>query len=65
MIKRGAQSGGDVPLQTIEARASDCITLKSYPNGSDQIQRVAVNYGFWGIPETFLLDPEGNYQSVK
>jgi len=31
----------------------------TYPNGSDPAQRVAVNYGVWGIPETFLLDPQG------
>lgn len=31
----------------------------TYVNGRDPRQRIAVNYGVWGIPETFFLDPEG------
>ncbi|MBI2351813.1 MAG: hypothetical protein HYV00_10140 [Deltaproteobacteria bacterium] len=30
----------------------------TYPNGWDVSGRVAVNYGVWGIPETFFLDRE-------
>ena len=42
-----------------EARAFLKEFSLSYPNGSDPNQRVAVNYGVWGIPETFFVDPEG------
>ncbi len=31
----------------------------TYKNGWDPTARVAVNYGVWGIPETFFLDREG------
>ncbi len=31
----------------------------TYPNGWDVREKVAVNYGVWGIPETFFLDREG------
>ena len=31
----------------------------TYKNGWDPAVRVAVNYGVWGIPETFFLDREG------
>ena len=31
----------------------------TYKNGWDPTARVGVNYGVWGIPETFFLDREG------
>ena len=31
----------------------------SYPNGRDQSEKIAVDYGTWGIPESFFIDPEG------
>jgi len=31
----------------------------TYPNGRDLSDRVAVDYGVWGIPETFFIDPQG------
>lgn len=31
----------------------------TYPNGLDAGSRVAIAYGVWGIPETFILDPRG------
>lgn len=31
----------------------------TYRNGWDPTGRVAVNYGVWGIPETFFLDRDG------
>jgi len=31
----------------------------TYLNGRDPSRRVAVDYGVWGIPETFFLDREG------
>lgn len=31
----------------------------SYPNGYDADGRISVDYGVWGIPETFFVSPEG------
>ncbi len=31
----------------------------TYPNGRDLSGRVAIEYGVWGIPETFFIDREG------
>lgn len=31
----------------------------TYPNGRDLNGKVAVDYGVWGIPETFFIDPQG------
>ena len=31
----------------------------TFPNGRDATGRIAVDYGVWGIPETFFIDTEG------
>ena len=31
----------------------------TYPNVIDQGSRVAIDYGVWGLPETFFIDREG------
>jgi len=31
----------------------------TYPNGWDESNKVAVDYGTWGIPESFFIDPQG------
>jgi cytochrome c biogenesis protein CcmG/thiol:disulfide interchange protein DsbE len=31
----------------------------TYPNGRDQGGRITVDYGVWGLPETFFIDREG------
>lgn len=31
----------------------------TYPNGRDPQSRIAINYGVYGIPETFFIDREG------
>jgi cytochrome c biogenesis protein CcmG/thiol:disulfide interchange protein DsbE len=31
----------------------------TYPNGKDESGRIAVDYGTWGIPESFFIDPQG------
>lgn len=31
----------------------------TYPNGRDLQSRIAINYGVYGIPETFFIDREG------
>jgi cytochrome c biogenesis protein CcmG/thiol:disulfide interchange protein DsbE len=31
----------------------------TYLNGPDSSGTIAIDYGVWGIPETFFLDPQG------
>ncbi|MFQ5851216.1 MAG: TlpA family protein disulfide reductase [Candidatus Binatia bacterium] len=31
----------------------------TYPNGRDGLGKVSIEYGVWGIPETFFIDPQG------
>jgi len=31
----------------------------TYLNGRDSSGRISIDYGVWGIPETFFIDPEG------
>ncbi|HEY2988913.1 MAG TPA: TlpA disulfide reductase family protein [Candidatus Binatia bacterium] len=31
----------------------------SYPNGLDASGKIAIDYGVWGIPESFFVDPDG------
>jgi cytochrome c biogenesis protein CcmG, thiol:disulfide interchange protein DsbE len=31
----------------------------TYPNGADPSGKIAVDYGVWGIPESFFIDPQG------
>ncbi|MGH7810958.1 MAG: TlpA family protein disulfide reductase [Candidatus Binatia bacterium] len=31
----------------------------TYPNGKDETGKIAVDYGTWGIPESFFIDPQG------
>ncbi len=31
----------------------------TYPNGRDPGGRIAIDYGVWGLPEAFFIDPHG------
>ncbi len=31
----------------------------TYLNGRDESGKIAIDYGLWGIPETFFIDPQG------
>lgn len=31
----------------------------TYPNGRDPSGKIAIDYGVWGIPESFFIDPQG------
>jgi cytochrome c biogenesis protein CcmG/thiol:disulfide interchange protein DsbE len=31
----------------------------TYPNGIDPGSKIAIDYGVWGLPETFIIDREG------
>jgi cytochrome c biogenesis protein CcmG, thiol:disulfide interchange protein DsbE len=47
--------------QDSEGNAKDFIAKhgKTYPNGMDPKSRIAIEYGVYGIPETFFIDREG------
>ncbi|MFQ5882841.1 MAG: TlpA family protein disulfide reductase [Candidatus Methylomirabilales bacterium] len=47
--------------QDTEKNARDFIAKhgKTYPNGLDVKSRIAIEYGVFGIPETFFVDREG------
>jgi cytochrome c biogenesis protein CcmG/thiol:disulfide interchange protein DsbE len=34
----------------------------SYPNGFDAQKQIYINYGVYGLPETFVIDPQGMVQ---
>lgn len=50
-----------VNIQDTEAGARGFIEEFeiTYPNGRDHQSRIAINYGVYGIPETFFIDREG------
>lgn len=31
----------------------------TYPNGHDETGKISINYGVWGIPESFFIDRQG------
>ncbi len=31
----------------------------TYPNGRDPLGKIAIDYGVWGLPETFIIDRDG------
>jgi cytochrome c biogenesis protein CcmG/thiol:disulfide interchange protein DsbE len=31
----------------------------TYPNGLDATSKIAIDYGVWGIPESFFIDSDG------
>ena len=51
--------GVDIQDTEEEARAYLKEFNITYPNGRDLSGKVAVDYGVWGIPETFFIDPQG------
>jgi len=50
-----------VVYQDSEANAREFISRhgKTYPNGMDPGSRIAINYGVYGVPETFFIDRAG------
>ncbi|MBI4571716.1 MAG: TlpA family protein disulfide reductase [candidate division NC10 bacterium] len=47
---------GETPSTVWAFREEFGIT---YPNGRDPQSRIAIDYGVYGIPETFFIDREG------
>jgi cytochrome c biogenesis protein CcmG/thiol:disulfide interchange protein DsbE len=50
-----------VALQDSEQASKDFLQefRVSYLNGRDESGKIAVDYGTWGIPESFFIDPQG------
>lgn len=50
-----------VALQDTDQNAQEFLKEfgVTYPNGKDESGTIAVNYGTWGIPESFFIDPQG------
>ncbi len=32
---------------------------QTFPNGQDSTGKISINFGVYGVPETFILDPQG------
>jgi len=50
-----------VALQDTDKNSSEFLKEfnVSYPNGKDESGKIGVDYGTWGIPESFFIDPQG------
>lgn len=51
--------GVDIQDTEEEARAFLREFRITYPNGRDATGKIAIDYGVWGIPETFIIDRQG------
>ncbi len=51
--------GVDIQDKEPAARAFLAEFGITYPNGTDPTNLVAIDYGVWGIPETFFIDTKG------
>lgn len=51
--------GANIQDQDSSARAFLEEFGVSYPNGLDGGSRIAIDYGVWGLPETFVIDRAG------
>jgi cytochrome c biogenesis protein CcmG, thiol:disulfide interchange protein DsbE len=50
-----------VALQDTDNASADFLKEfdVTYPNGKDGSGKIAIDYGVWGIPESFFIDPQG------
>jgi len=50
-----------VNIQDREGPAREFIRRfeQTFPNGMDQTGRVSIDFGVYGVPETFVIDQEG------
>jgi cytochrome c biogenesis protein CcmG/thiol:disulfide interchange protein DsbE len=51
--------GANIQDKEPDARAFLEEFAITYPNGIDRGSKIAIDYGVWGLPETFLIDREG------
>jgi cytochrome c biogenesis protein CcmG/thiol:disulfide interchange protein DsbE len=56
-----------VDIQDTEAAASRFIKQfgLSFPNAPDQKGKVSIDYGVYGVPETFVIDKQGRIRDKK
>jgi cytochrome c biogenesis protein CcmG/thiol:disulfide interchange protein DsbE len=52
--------GVNIQDREADARAFLREFAITYPNGIDNGSKVAIDYGVYGLPETFIIDREGN-----
>lgn len=52
--------GVNIQDREVDARAFLREFGVTYPNGIDHGSKIAVDYGVYGLPETFFIDREGN-----
>lgn len=50
-----------VALQDTEKDSRDFLKefAITYPNGKDETGKISIDYGTWGVPESFFIDPQG------
>jgi len=51
--------GANIQDQDADARAFVEEFAITYPNGVDRGSKIAIDYGVWGLPETFIIGREG------
>lgn len=51
--------GANIQDKEPDARAFLEEFAITYPNGIDRGSKIAIDYGVWGLPETFIIDREG------
>jgi cytochrome c biogenesis protein CcmG/thiol:disulfide interchange protein DsbE len=51
--------GANIQDKEADARAFLEEFAITYPNGIDRGSKIAIDYGVWGLPETFIIDREG------
>jgi len=51
--------GVDIQDREEDARRFIQVYGITYPNGRDPKNRIAIDYGVYGIPETYFIDPSG------
>ena len=51
--------GVNIQDKELDARAFIKEFDLTYINGRDESGKIAIDYGVWGIPETFFIDPRG------
>lgn len=51
--------GVNIQDQDIPARDFIARFMQTFPNGSDRLGKISIEYGVYGVPETFLMDRKG------
>ncbi len=51
--------GVNIQDQEAPARAFISRFAQTFPNGMDRTGKISIDYGVYGVPETFLIDQRG------